>query len=277
MKRVLVVDDDPALAQGIGEALRQEHFDVLVAETGTRGRALALRENLDLIILDLLLPDLRGEDLLAEIRKSGNTIPVLILSSKKEELDIVTLLEMGADDYMTKPFKVRILLAQVRALLRRRGELSRDLEDYAFSDVQVDFKRQEARRGGSPVQLSSREFQVLKFLVLREGEVVTRDQLLNEVWGYDRFPTTRTVDNYILSLRKKLETDPSAPRHIMTVHTSGYKFLRGDADPGDSKVDAGWKEGNEEDPSTRKVRGRPRHPGSPLQPQKRKPPKSTRR
>jgi DNA-binding response OmpR family regulator len=253
MNRVLVVEDDPAVGKGVAEALRQEHFTVFLAESGSRGRSLLAQENLDLIVLDLRLPDMRGEDLLAELRRSGNTVPVLILSSKKEEMDIVTLLEMGADDYMTKPFKIRILLAQVRALLRRRGEPTRDIEDYTFSDVHVDFKRHEAHRSGVPVRLSSREFEVLKLLVLHEGEVITRDRLLNEVWGYDQFPTTRTVDNYVLSLRKKLEQDPSAPRHIVTVHTSGYKFVRGDdedtglpdADGAEHKPAGGAKSGGD--------------------------------
>jgi DNA-binding response OmpR family regulator len=196
-------------------------------------------------------------------------MPVLILSSKKEELDIVTLLEMGADDYMTKPFRIRILLAHLRALLRRRGELSRELDDYAFADVQVDFRKQEARRGGEPVRLSSREFQVLKFLVLHEGEVITRDRLLNEVWGYDQFPTTRTVDNYILSLRKKLESDPSAPRHIVTIHTSGYKFLRAQEDG--SGADATATQEVDTLPG-KKTPGRPRRVESARAPRTRKSP-----
>ena len=257
MKRVLVVDDDPAVARGVEEALHQEHYEVVVAETGAKGRELASHENLDLVILDLKLPDIRGEDVLAEIRKSGNTLPVLVLSSRKEELDIVTLLEMGADDYMTKPFKVRILLAQVRALLRRHGDYPRDLEDYTFADVHVDFRKQEARRDGVPVRLSSREFRVLKFLVLHEGEVVSRDQLLNEVWGYDQFPTTRTVDNYILSLRKKLERDSSAPCHILTVHTSGYRFLSGGAPGQDLTAAASQDPGSAAAPPGGQLKKRP--------------------
>ena len=226
MHKILVVDDDPSVARGVQEALRAENFDVIIAEDGTSGSMLAKRENIDLLILDLLLPDKRGEDILRDLRKDGFEAPVLILSSKDKDMDKVVCLEMGADEYVTKPFSIPVLCSQVRALLRRKGEIRREIDEASFGDVYVDFRKQEASKKKNPLKLSTKELEVLRFLVQHEGEVVSRDMLLNEVWGYEQFPTTRTVDNYVLSLRKKIEDDPSHPRHILTVHTSGYKFVK---------------------------------------------------
>lgn len=226
MNTVLVVDDDPAILQGLEEVLKTERYAVLTAPTGQRGLSAARREHVDLIILDLRLPDLDGAEVCKELRKGGIQVPILVLSSKKQEVDKVLLLEMGADDYMTKPFGMRELVARVKALLRRKKEVSSEIEEYSFGDVQVDFRKQETRKKGKVVELSAREYKVLKYFVQHEGDVVTRDMLLNDVWGYDQFPTTRTVDNYVLTLRKKIEDDPSAPRHLVTVHTAGYKFMK---------------------------------------------------
>jgi DNA-binding response OmpR family regulator len=148
------------------------------------------------------------------------------LTKKKAEIDKVTGLDSGADDYVTKPFSRRELVARVKALLRRGVELKKEIEDFAFGDVHVDFKKQEATKRDKSLSLSAREFKILKYLVQHEGEVVTREMLLNDVWGYENFPTTRTVDNYILSLRKKIEDDTSQPKHLITVHTAGYKFVK---------------------------------------------------
>ena len=226
MKTILIIEDDNAILKGLQDVLEREHYTVLTASNGTRGLVLGRNEHVDLIILDLGLPDINGEDVCKELRASGIDTPIMMLTSKGMEMDKVLGLEMGADDYMTKPFGIRELLARVRALLRRKGEMRKEIEECAFGDVQVDFTRQEAMRGTKPVKLSVREFAVLRFLVRHEGEVVTRDMLLNQVWGYDTFPTTRTVDNYILSLRKKLEKNANAPDHILTVHTAGYKFTK---------------------------------------------------
>jgi DNA-binding response OmpR family regulator len=226
MKTILVVDDDVAIIRGLEAALTAEHFNVINAQTGEKARQMARRENLQLIILDLRLPDMSGEDVCRELRNAGVNTPILMLSSKKQETDKVVGLEIGADDYMTKPFSLRELLARVHALLRRNAPITRDIEECSFGAVHVDFRTQEAVRGGKAVRLSAREFQVLQFLVQHEREVVTREMLLNEVWGYEHFPTTRTVDNYVLALRKKLEDQPAAPRHILTVPTAGYKFVR---------------------------------------------------
>jgi DNA-binding response OmpR family regulator len=227
VKTVLVVDDDAAIARGVQEILSAENLKVLVANTGHRGYSLARQEHIDLIILDLKLPDISGEDICRDLRKEGVDTPILMLTSKKKEVDQVVGLEIGADDYMTKPFSTSILVARVRALLRRKGAIARKVTEYSFGKVYLDFQKQEATKGGAPVKLSSREFDVMQYLIQHEGEVVTREMLLNEVWGYEQFPTTRTVDNYILSLRRKLEDSPSEPGHLLTVHTSGYKFIKG--------------------------------------------------
>lgn len=226
MHKILVIEDDPSVARGVQEALRAENFNVLVAEDGTRGTTLARQENVDLLILDLILPDKRGEDILRDLRKEGFEAPVLVLSSKDRDMDKVLCLEMGADEYVTKPFSIPVLCSQVRALLRRKGEIRMEIDETSFADVYVDFKKQEAKKGKKAIKLSTKEFEVLRFLVQHEGEVVSRDMLLNEVWGYENFPPTRTVDNYVLSLRKKLEEDSSQPHHLLTIHTSGYKFVK---------------------------------------------------
>ncbi len=225
MKTILIIEDDPAIVLGIREGFGQQQYKILSTSLGEDGVRMARRESIDLIILDLILPDLDGSDVCKEIRKQGITTPVLVLSSRQKELDKVLLLEIGADDYVTKPFSLRELEARVKAILRRDRGLVKGVEEYTFGDVHVDFKKQRATKKGQILSLSSREFAVLKYLIEHVGEVVTRDMLLSEVWGYDAFPTTRTVDNYVLSLRKKVEEDPSAPKHIETVHTSGYRFV----------------------------------------------------
>ena len=226
MHKILVIEDDASIARGLQDALTAEHFKVVLAPTGEKGYATAKRENVDLILLDLMLPDRNGEEICRDLRKEGVNTPIIMLTSKKEEMDKVVGLEIGADDYVTKPFSVRELTARIKALLRRKTEIRKELDEYSFGNVEIDFRKHEATKGKKGVKLSSREFEVLRYLVLHEGEVVTRDMLLNDVWGYDQFPTTRTVDNYILSLRKKLEEDHARPRHILTIHTTGYKFLK---------------------------------------------------
>ncbi len=226
MKRILIIEDDPAVLKGLEDALKEDHYTVVSASTGAKGYTMAKRENIDLIVLDLKLPDKSGEDICRDLRKDGITIPILMLTSKKQETDKVVGLELGADDYVTKPFSLRELLARIKALLRRKGELKTELEEYAFGDIEIDFKKQEAKKKKKPLKLSSKEYEVMKYFILREGEVITREMLLNDVWGYENYPTTRTVDNYILSLRKKIEDDPALPKHLLTVHTTGYKFVK---------------------------------------------------
>jgi DNA-binding response OmpR family regulator len=226
MKTVLVIEDDAAIAHGLEEALTGEHYKVLTALTGEKGLSLAKGNAVDMITLDLKLPDRSGADICRELRAAGIVAPILVLSSKKEEMDKVLLLEIGADDYVTKPFSVRELMARVKALLRRHTELKKDVEEYSFGTVYVDFRKQEVTKGKKALSLSAKELEILKYLIIHEGEVVTRERLLNDVWGYETFPTTRTVDNYILALRKKLEDTPSKPKHVLTIHTAGYKFMK---------------------------------------------------
>ncbi len=226
MKTILVIEDDMAIARGLQEVLTEEHFAVQLAQTGVKGLSTAKRENIDLIILDLKLPDKNGEDICRELRADGVDTPIMMLTSKKKENDKVMGLEIGADDYMTKPFSTRELVARIRALLRRKSEIRKEIEEYAFGDIEVDFRKQEVLKKKKIVRLSVKEIDILKYFIQHEGEVVTRDMLLNDIWGYEKFPTTRTVDNYVLSLRKKIEDDPAAPLHLLTVHTAGYKFVK---------------------------------------------------
>lgn len=226
MKKILIIEDDPAIVRGLETALKAEHFEVRSANDGEKGYDAASGEKADIIILDLMLPKKGGLDVLRDLRRDGVNTPVLILTSRTHETDKVLGLEIGADDYVTKPFSVKELLARIRALLRRQATVEREISEYSFGDMYFDFKKKEAQKNKKTVRLTVREFEVLKYLIQHEGEVVTRDMLLNDVWGYDATPTTRTVDNYVLSIRKKIEADPAKPRHILTIHTAGYKFVR---------------------------------------------------
>ena len=226
MKRILIIEDDPAITKGLSDVLTEEHYEVVTEEDGEKGFKFAQNENIALIILDLLLPSKNGIEICTDLRKKGINTPILMLTSKKEEMDKVLGLEVGADDYVTKPFSVRELLARVKALLRRKNEITKDIEDYSFGSVQIDFRKQTAAKKNKPIELSTTEFKILKFFIEHEGEVVTRDNLLDKVWGYDVFPTSRTVDNYILAIRKQIEDDPSAPKHLITVPKAGYKFVK---------------------------------------------------
>jgi DNA-binding response OmpR family regulator len=226
MYRILIIEDDPAILKGLQASLEEEHYHILTQSDGEKGYQLAQRENLDLIILDLMLPSKNGEDICRDLRHKGIEIPILMLTSKSDELNKVLGLELGADDYVTKPFSIRELKARIKAHLRRGSDRKKKVEVLSFSDVHIDFRKQEATKQNKPLKLSAKEFEIMQLLIQHEGEVVTRDLLLNEVWGYEIFPTTRTVDNYILNLRKKIEDDPANPKHLLTLHKSGYKFVK---------------------------------------------------
>jgi len=226
MQRILIIEDDPAITLGLETALRQEQYDVATRDDGQEGFDTAINESFDLIILDLLLPGKRGNDICIDLRKAGKNTPILMLTSKNEEMDKVIGLEIGADDYVTKPFSLRELLARIKALLRRSVIRAAVADEYSFGDVLINFKKSEGTKGGRALKLSVKELQILRYFAEHEGEVITRDTLLDDIWGYDNYPTTRTVDNYILSLRKSIETDPAHPVHILTIHTAGYKFIR---------------------------------------------------
>jgi two-component system alkaline phosphatase synthesis response regulator PhoP len=226
MKKILIIEDDPATLAGLEETLKAEHFEVTGVQNGEMGYEKAIKDKFDLIILDLILPDVNGIDICKNIRSKGISTPILMLTSRKEEMDKVLGLELGADDYVTKPFSVKELVARVKALLRRQSELIKDIEEYSFGDIYVNFKSHDVRRKDKDIQISTMELKILKYLVIHEGEVIERNKLLDEVWGYENFPSTRTVDNFILSLRKKIEDDPSKPTHLLTVFGAGYKFVK---------------------------------------------------
>lgn len=225
MSRILVVEDDPAILRGLADNLAFDSHDVLTASDGESACALIRARNPDLIILDLMLPRLSGYEVCRRMRGEGVTTPIIMLTARGEEADRVLGLDLGADDYVTKPFSIRELLARVRAILRRMHPSTRMPNGMRFDDVVIDFRRYEARKGSSELELTRKEFGVLRLLAARAGEVVTRDELLNEVWGYESTPTTRTVDNHIASLRAKLEASPAQPRHLITMHGVGYKWV----------------------------------------------------
>ncbi len=223
MPRILIIDDEPEMVRGLGDNLRFEGYQILSATKGRDGLALALRDAPDLILLDVMMPEMSGWDVCRELRRKGLDTPVIMLTARGEEVDRVLGLELGADDYVTKPFSLRELLARVRAVLRRPGP-RRKFEEFAFGDVRLHLRGRQAFKAGKEVRLTRKEFDLLRYLVEHRSEVITRDRLLDEVWGYERFPTTRTVDAHILRLRQKFEPDPEHPAYILTVHGQGYRF-----------------------------------------------------
>jgi DNA-binding response OmpR family regulator len=225
MTRIVVVEDDPAILRGLADNLRFESYDVFTAADGETGYQLIRDKRPDLILLDLMLPRLSGYEICRKLRAAGVETPIVMLTARGEEPDRILGLDLGADDYVTKPFSVGELLARLRALLRRARPLKTRLDELRFEDVVIDFRRYEAKKGTRAFDMTRKEFGLLRLLASRAGEVVTRDDLLNEVWGYESSPTTRTVDTHVASLRAKLEDDPSEPRRLQTIHGVGYKWV----------------------------------------------------
>jgi two-component system alkaline phosphatase synthesis response regulator PhoP len=203
--------------------LKFEGYQTLVATNGETGLALACQEAPDLILLDIMMPRVSGWEVCRELRRRGIDVPVIMLTARAEEADRVQGLDLGADDYITKPFSVRELMARIQAVLRRPGP-RRKAEALAFGDVRVHVQARQVFRAGREVPMTRKEFDLLVYLVEHRGEIVTRERLLDHVWGYERFPTTRTVDTHVLRLRRKFETDPDRPAFILTVHGQGYRF-----------------------------------------------------
>jgi len=222
--RILVVEDDPSLVDGLRAALAAEGYDVDTATDGQAGFERARDGDHVLLVLDVMLPGMSGFEIAKRLRDSGRNMPIILLTARADENDRVLGLELGADDYVTKPFSVRELLARVKVALRRAPLPARQRDTFRFGDIDVDLKRQRATRAGRDLELSAREFRILAYFIEHRGEMLSREQLLNEVWGYDVFPTTRTVDNHIARLRKKVEDDPEAPRWIRTQRGAGYVF-----------------------------------------------------
>jgi DNA-binding response OmpR family regulator len=227
MRKVLIVEDDEAMSVALRDGFEYEGYAVTVAQDGEAGLRLAGSERPDLILLDVMLPRMNGLDICRHLRGGGNPVPIIMLTARGQEIDKVLGLKLGADDYITKPFGFMELLARAEAVLRRaNGPLKNGAAPAVcrFGDVEVDFKRHEAFKGGKPLDLSPREFDLLAFFFQHRGEVITREKLLDAVWGYNSIPLTRTVDMHIAKLRKKIEDNPADPRHIVTVHRLGYKL-----------------------------------------------------
>jgi DNA-binding response OmpR family regulator len=224
-ERILVVEDDHAVQKALKRLFEAEQFTVEISPDGKSALEAFRRLAPAAIVLDLRLPAMSGRDVCREIKRQAPTIPIIVLSATSDISDKVLLLEMGADDYVTKPFSPRELLARVRAALRRSVRTGTG-DVVAFDGISVDFTKMEVMRAGESIALTAQEFKTLKFLVQNPDRVITRDELLNEVWGYQNYPSTRTVDNHILKLRQKLERDPANPVHFRTVHGVGYKFVR---------------------------------------------------
>jgi DNA-binding response OmpR family regulator len=225
MERILVVEDDHAVQKALRRLFEGEGFQIEIAPNGKAGVEAFRKAPPAVVVLDLRLPLMSGRDVCREIKQQAPNMPVIVLSAASDVSDKVLLLELGADDYVTKPFSPRELLARVRAALRRTVRApSTDLA--VFDGISVDFVKMEVTRDGESVTLTAQEFKTLKFLVQNADRVISRDELLNEVWGYQNYPSTRTVDNHILKLRQKLERDPANPTHFRTIHGMGYKFVR---------------------------------------------------
>ena len=225
--RILIVEDDPAIRLGLKRSLEFEGFTVDLARDGEEAIQRAFDRKPDLIVLDIMLPRVNGFEVCRTVRKYDSTIPILILSAKGDEGDKVLGLELGADDYITKPFSIRELTARIKAALRRRKAMEGEVDTFEEDELRIDFAGQILSVSGEDRELSTREFKLLRHLIQNRGRVLSRDQILNKVWGYDYDGTPRTIDNFINKLRQKLGDDPTHPRWIQTVRGSGYKFRAG--------------------------------------------------
>ena len=222
---VLIIEDDISILRGLKDNLTFEGYQVITATDGREGLTIALEKQLDLLLLDIMLPGMNGYEICRKLKKEKPDLPIIMITARGSEMDTVAGLDIGADDYISKPFSIPELLARVRALLRRSSTENIEVETYSFGNVSLDFKKYVTTVHQKQVDLSSKEYDIMKYFIEHEHEVVHRHDLLEKVWGFDITPTTRTVDNYILELRKKLEPDPSKPRYILTIRGAGYKFM----------------------------------------------------
>src|SRR4026209_2743082 len=223
--RILIVEDEPAMVAGLRDNFEYEGYEVISADDGVSGLERAIADDPDLVVLDVMVPRLSGREVCKQVKAKRPSIPIIMLTARGQEIDKVVGLELGADDYVTKPFSIRELMARVKAVLRRASPLAPQPEVYKFSDVEVNLRGNEVLRAGIPIDLSAKEFALLAYFVAHPVETLSRDRLLDAVWGYENYPNTRTVDTHIVHLRQKLEPNPEEPRFILTVHGSGYKFV----------------------------------------------------
>jgi DNA-binding response OmpR family regulator len=229
MITILVVDDEPSMRQGLADNLEFEGYNVELASNGKEALEKLKNEIFDLVILDVMMPEVNGFDVCKKLRSDGNEVPVILLTAKGEEIDRVLGLEFGADDYITKPFSLREMMARIKAILRRSQNSHNGTSLNNFQKVgliEVDFKQFEAKKNNIEIKLSHREFEVLHYLWDHNNEIVTRNDLLKNIWKYDEFPTTRTIDNFVLRLRQKIEINSNDPKILLTVHGIGYKMIR---------------------------------------------------
>jgi DNA-binding response OmpR family regulator len=224
MAKILVIEDEPAILMGVKDNLEYEGHEVYTAEDGEGGLAIAREKQPDLVVLDIMLPRSNGFSVCKTLRGEGYAGGIIMLTARREEVDKVRGLNLGADDYVTKPFSVVEFIARVNAVLRRGARSSEPLARYRFGDVELDFLNYQATRAGEPLSLTPREFKILRLFVENRGRVISRNELLDKIWGYTIFPTTRTVDNHIVRIRKQIEPNPSSPQYIVSVRGVGYKF-----------------------------------------------------
>ena len=224
MQKILVIEDEESILMALEDNLRLEGYEVLSARDGREGLSMAKAQEYDLIILDIMLPQMDGFEVCKELRQAKIRTPILMLTAKSQEIDKVLGLEIGADDYVTKPYSPRELLARVKALLRRTKQIQQDIESYHFGDIEADFNKYEVKKGGLLIYLTALEFSLLHFLIQNRGHVTSRDVILDEVWGKKVYIQPRTVDKHIADLRKKIEDNPSNPKFILGVRGIGYKF-----------------------------------------------------
>ena len=223
--RILIVEDEPAMVAGLRDNFEYEGYEVISAADGAEGLARAHADSPDLVVLDVMMPQMSGLDVCKQLKAKKPSLPIIMLTARGQEIDKVVGLELGADDYVTKPFSIRELMARVKAVLRRASPQATAPEVYKFSDIEVNVRANEVRRAGTLIDLSAKEFALLAYFISNPAETLSRDRLLDAVWGYDNYPNTRTVDTHIVHLRQKLEPNPEEPRFILTVHGSGYKFV----------------------------------------------------
>jgi len=223
--RILIVEDEPAMVSALRDNFEYEGFEVVSAADGEAGLQQVEATNPDLVVLDVMMPRMSGLEVCKAIRANRPRLPIIMLTARGQEIDKVVGLELGADDYVTKPFSIRELMARVRTVLRRAEPPAEPPTECQFGDVIVDLRGTEVRRAGKRVELSVKEFSLLAYLIAHAGETLTRDRLLNDVWGYQNYPTTRTIDTHVAHLRQKLEVRPEEPQFIVTVHGIGYKFI----------------------------------------------------